>query len=287
MGMRRVLGLLVMSGLVAIPAMAQHAGGGHAGGGFSGHAGGFGGMQAGHSFAAAPSGFAQAPRSFATAPHYSNWTAGARGPVPGRGLEAPRSVSPYRIPYTETRGRRPGPPDHRPPYRRPNRGGYPGLYGYNGAYLAPPYFLNPWLFNDTGYDDSADAGLEQQDGGGPYDPGYDQAQGPYDPGPYGQDPEPQGYAPARPAYNPQPNPPAPPAPAAAATAAINEDRPTVTLVFKDNSRPAQQVHNYALTRTTLYVLDGHSHEIPLDQIDMGATVKTNREAGIDFALPTN
>jgi len=58
----------------------------------------------------------------------------------------------------------------------------------------------------------------------------------------------------------------------------------VTLVFKDG-RPSQQIHNYMLTRTTLFVLDGHRIEIPVDQLDLAATAKANRDAGVDFQLP--
>jgi hypothetical protein len=62
----------------------------------------------------------------------------------------------------------------------------------------------------------------------------------------------------------------------------NED--AVTLIFKDG-RPLEQIHNYAMTRTTLYVLDARHRDIPLDQLDLVATKKANHEAGIDFSLP--
>jgi hypothetical protein len=62
-------------------------------------------------------------------------------------------------------------------------------------------------------------------------------------------------------------------------------QPATTLVFKDG-RPPAQVHNYALTATTLYALDGESRqEIPLSLLDVPATVAANRAAGVDFALP--
>lgn len=61
----------------------------------------------------------------------------------------------------------------------------------------------------------------------------------------------------------------------------------ITLVFKDGH--SQQVHNYALTKTTLYVLDdaasGRRPEIPLDTIDVAATERTNQESGLDFSVP--
>jgi hypothetical protein len=58
----------------------------------------------------------------------------------------------------------------------------------------------------------------------------------------------------------------------------------VTLIFKDG-RPSEQIHNYMLTRTTLYVQDQHPRRIPIDQIDLAATSKANLDAGVDFRLP--
>jgi hypothetical protein len=63
-----------------------------------------------------------------------------------------------------------------------------------------------------------------------------------------------------------------------------EPEDAVTLEFKDG-RPAEQIHNYLLTRTTLYVQDGRRREIPVDDLDLAGTAKVNREAGVDFQLP--
>ena len=64
-------------------------------------------------------------------------------------------------------------------------------------------------------------------------------------------------------------------------------QPTTTLIFKDGRTPVQ-VHNYALTASTLYALDGDSRqEIPLSLLDIPATVEANRKAGVDFALPVS
>jgi hypothetical protein len=63
-----------------------------------------------------------------------------------------------------------------------------------------------------------------------------------------------------------------------------ESEDAVTLVFKDG-RPPEQIHNYLLTRTTLYVRDQHRRDIPLDQLDLAATQKSNHDAGVDFQLP--
>jgi hypothetical protein len=58
----------------------------------------------------------------------------------------------------------------------------------------------------------------------------------------------------------------------------------VTLIFKDG-RPPEQIHNYLLTRSTLYVGDQLRRAIPTDQLDLVATAKANQEAGVDFQLP--
>jgi len=68
------------------------------------------------------------------------------------------------------------------------------------------------------------------------------------------------------------------------TSHISGSEETVTLVFKDG-RPSEQVHNYLLTRTTLFVLDDRRHVIPTDQLDLIATAKVNLDAGVDFQLP--
>ena len=64
-------------------------------------------------------------------------------------------------------------------------------------------------------------------------------------------------------------------------------QPTTILIFKDGRTPVQ-VHNYALTASTLYALDGDSRqEIPLSLLNVPATVEANRKAGVDFALPVS
>jgi hypothetical protein len=64
-------------------------------------------------------------------------------------------------------------------------------------------------------------------------------------------------------------------------------QPATILIFKDG-RPPEKVHNYALTASTLYALDGDSRqEIPLAVLNLPATVETNRAAGVDFALPVS
>jgi len=155
----------------------------------------------------------------------------------------------------------------RPGTRIVSRNPYGIGYGY-------PYGLG---FYDTG------TGFNYP---GDYNPNDDpNSQGPYaDPNAAATadpDPNPGPYAPQPNAYQPQPQPapayrPAQPAPAP-------ED--ATTLIFKDG-RPPLQIHNYALTRTTLYVTDAKHRDIPVADLDLPATVKANADAGVPFRLPT-
>jgi len=122
-------------------------------------------------------------------------------------------------------------------------------------------------------------------GAGPYFLGYPDAFG-YDDSSTSPDYAPEGYD-AQPDDQGQPAPPGPYQPTyglshQSAAPAIEE---AVTLVFKDG-RPPEQIHNYVLTRTTLYVGDQHHRDIPIDQLDLAATAKVNHDAGVDFHLPT-
>jgi len=63
-----------------------------------------------------------------------------------------------------------------------------------------------------------------------------------------------------------------------------EPEQAVTLVFKDG-RPPEQVHNYMLTRTTLYVQDERRREIAVADLDLAATEKVNKDSGVAFQLP--
>ncbi|MGA2753230.1 MAG: hypothetical protein ABSE53_05635 [Terracidiphilus sp.] len=98
---------------------------------------------------------------------------------------------------------------------------------------------------------------------------------------------PPGRTQTRPNPTSQPEPPPlpawpssnPPQPDAA-----SESGEPVTIVFNDGRLP-EQIHNYLLTPTTLYILDQHHQEIPIDHLDLVATEKVNRDAGADFSLP--
>jgi len=130
--------------------------------------------------------------------------------------------------------------------------------------------------------------------GYPDDVGNDNFAGPADDGAGNAD---IGYAPEPGAYGPPDGnaqaPPAwqPPGPAAYSQPGREEgssappaSEEAVTLIFKDG-RPPQTIHNYVLTRTTLFVGDGQRRTIPTSDLDLVATAKANQEAGVEFELP--
>ena len=147
-------------------------------------------------------------------------------------------------------------------YRRP----YTPVYGLG---LATGFSIWPGSYLDSGFYDG---------------PGY------YDPSGYGD----SGYVNPAPPADYAPGPYAPPPVEQAEVAPLDAYRPAyekpvepeaaVTLVFKDG-RPNQQIHNYMLTRTTLFVQDEHRREIPVDDLDLAATQKINKDDGVDFQLP--
>jgi hypothetical protein len=178
------------------------------------------------------------------------------------------------------RGNRDG-RDHRERYRPAYASGfgyglYPGL-GYAGLGWYDPYLFD--YADDSGYDDAAaypanqPANQYDQSAGSIGYDGQQPDQGPYEQGPY------QGPYQGPPIpYRVQPRAAEPP------SAPASESNESVTLVFKDG-RPTEQIHNYILSRTTLSVLDQHHQEIPVDDLDLVATQRANREAGVDFHLP--
>jgi hypothetical protein len=148
----------------------------------------------------------------------------------------------------------------RSPYRAPYRTLVP--YGV-------PIWPGPWLgfsgfdYSDTtGYDDSAIT---------PYSPDYG-----------------EGYAP-QPAEQQQQSTDVPYQPFFGNSQSSNQPQSpigeqAVTLVFRDH-RPNEVIHNYLLTGTTLTVWDQNPRNIPVNQLDIAATEKTNHDAGVDFYLP--
>jgi len=268
MRVKRVLAGVVLFGLGVVPVWAQHGGSrGSGGGGASSHA-------------AAPSfhgSFASAGRpGFATAPRYTGY---ARVSPAYQG----RAYSASGVPYV-----RPGeghdPHGHGYGYRW--RGGYavtpwvgvsgwagPGYLGYGDSYV-----------DADGGDDSSPDGQADVDGQA-YGPqpyygeqlGDGSSSGPSQEQPYqvaaAPYPGDAPYAEAAPQAAPRVVAAEPPAP---------ED--AVTIVFKDGRAPLQ-IHNYALTPTMLYVTDARHRDIPLADIDLAATDKANREAGVSFTVP--
>ena len=58
------------------------------------------------------------------------------------------------------------------------------------------------------------------------------------------------------------------------------------MIFK-NGRAPIKVRNYLMTATVLTDLDSqHYEQIPLDQIDLAATLRINTAAGVDFKVPS-
>ena len=59
----------------------------------------------------------------------------------------------------------------------------------------------------------------------------------------------------------------------------------MTVIFKDGRKP-QTMRNYIMSTSMLTDLDAsHFERIPLEEIDIAATVRLNRDHGVDFAVP--
>jgi len=130
---------------------------------------------------------------------------------------------------------------------------------YPGSYAYPPQGPDP-------NQDDSNQGYQNQGNPNQGDQNLDFENQPNPPNqPYGYQTSPQNYRPNR-AVAPPP------------------DQPTVTLVFMDGHR--QQIHNYILSRDTLTVLDLRSQQIPVERIDLAATEKLNKDAGVSFHLPS-
>lgn len=156
--------------------------------------------------------------------------------------------------------------------------GYPGwpVYGYPYPYVIDPGFYDWGNTGDYGNDQAAAANSypPNSDYGDPQQP-----EQPYDaPPPYSQPASPQQYQPepspgaARPAYS-----------GSSSSSSAPEQR--LTLIFKDGRAP-QTMQNYMMNSKQLTCMDPqHFEQIPLDQIDIAATVKANRANGLDFVVP--
>lgn len=262
---------LGLAAAVAVPfAAAQQAGSGSAGqarGAVPGHVGG---GYAHHAGAAGYNHNSNAP----TAPRFTSTFGPHSVVVPGQG----------------SFGRR-GAPDYASSWGIDHRNGqehdgdrHRHRFGYGAFYpIYNTWGLMPW---DYGYLDN--------NGYAPEDAGAEPAdQGPEAAPPQNEQPRPP-YAPAESDYGPPPPrvaveaPPAASAttpPAASSTALTDE--PTLTLIFKDGHR--ESVRNYALTGTSLIVLDnaasGRQQRIPLADLDLSATKQAAAQAGLDFNPP--
>lgn len=253
--MRRLIAVAVVVVGVALPVCAQRGGGGHSGGGFSGHSG---------SFASHASSFVShsAPAFRSSTPPMGRVNFMGSPQLSANRYAVAQRLSPGRNPVAGSPNRREGYPGRRDGdrYRRP----YSPVYGlgfptgfsiYPGSLLDSGFYDGPGYYNtynDSGYANPA--------------PPAD-----YGPQPYPAPPVEQADAVPPDAYRPTYQKPL-------------EPEAAVTLIFKDG-RPTEQIHNYMLTRTTLYVQDEHHREIPVDDIDLAATQKVNKADGVDFQLP--
>lgn len=283
--MKRLAMIATIVAALALPAAGQH---GVSRGGFSGHA-----VSAPHgSFGGGPIGAGHISGSRFGGGFAAHGPIGIRPSAPG-----PRGFAPPSGPVRFAPGYRPG--MSRPLYRgnafadRSRRGGdgdrnhhhrrrYWGGYGYSYPYYyAGPIFtgyVDPWLFSpdDYGYG-NGDASYGGYGYGGNVPAPYrEYGTQPAAPDEYPDQSTPAQSAAARPAYTPQSAPPA------YSSTAAPED--PVTVIFKDGRAP-EQIHNYLLTSTTLTVLDAHYRQIPLDDVNIAATVAANRAAGVDFRVP--
>ena len=244
--MKRFAAVAIVFAAAVLPMCAQR-GGSH--GGFSGHASApsfHGGFGS-----SAPSHFGSAPSHFTAPSHF-----GAAGRLNSNGSF--RASSAYqRGRFGNAGTRAPYYPSSR--YRRPYRSNYAiGVpYAFPGGVVS---WINPDFLGYPDYYDDFSAATDTSA------QSYDAPQAEEDQ-PEGRPAYQQSYEPSYAAPQPAPN-----------------AEGAVTIVFK-NGRPSEQIHNYALTRTTLYVLDQRHQDIPIEDLDLAATEQANRDAGIDFQLP--
>jgi hypothetical protein len=290
--------------LAAAPAPAQR-GGGHVSGGGARGGFGFSGPRGGAGFGAARPAFgngAERPAASVRGPY-----AGGYRPGFGPGSRYPGA------PATAFRSRVGGYPARgyasaaRPSFytRTPARyrGGYPGgnRYSYRGrgsrfryGYAYPATFGTSLVFDPFLFDplwDYGDPFWSSDDGYGSLaaqsfaDPGaYVQPQQ----GPVADTNQFTSGQKSSEAYEPspetEPGPWAPQRYPQAETPKLPRQEALVTIVYKDGRAP-EHIRNYALTRSALLLTGPQMREIPLDEVDLAATERVNRAAGVDFRLP--
>lgn len=276
---RRVFSAAMLAALLMMMprTFGQHlTGGGHPAGFGGGHMGGFSGGHLGAFNGGGFRGGFSAPRTFGG---FSTPAQRGFGPAPRINLAAPhsnfvpqRSYAGYRPRYGAGGGsgwdHRGG--GHRGRYRRPypgnGYGGYPYLY-------ANSWELLPW---DIGYPDFTGYGDDNE----PAESNNGQAQ-PSDEE-QEQPPETEGY---RPEYVPAPY--QSPANQSAASAPPRNE-PKLTLIFKDGH--TQNIRNYVLTPSEVIVMDdassGRIPRISISELNLPATEKAAKQAGLDFSPPS-
>jgi hypothetical protein len=160
---------------------------------------------------------------------------------------------------------------------------YPRTYGY--VYSYAPYYggyaYAPYA-GDYDYDDSSYTGY---------------VGGTFDQSPYAGNPYPQQYAPSSNYYYSPSNSPPPvestpepqssqrqkSSPRSQSDAANDEFAEPTVLVFRDGHR--QEIANYAIMGSTLFVLSGPRSRSPVAELDIAATERANENRGVDFHVP--
>ena len=267
--MRRPLTFAAFFLIIAIvPVCAQRGGGAHGGSG-GGHASSGGGhaMSGGHSFGGGFGGGSHASSysgshasAYAGPRSSSRYISQARSGPGSRSFSYGRPSHYVRRPGTGG-GRRGGHEGHSggTRWRIRTRGdgwgyGYP-YYGYYDPYLYPGW-------RDSGFYGDDDQAGDQQIGNDVEEenPGAEQDQDAY-----AQDPP--DDPPGRPAASHQ-----------------SRQEPATVLVFRDGHE--KKIENYAIVASTLWNVAGtRTEKIPLDSLDIPATIRLNEQRGVDFQLP--
>jgi hypothetical protein len=251
MVMVRLVTTAVLLGAFAVTASAQR-GGGHGGGSFH-SASSFHGATAFHSsgsFRGNSPGFRLAPSTGYRPKAYTPY-GGARPSGNYNRSPVGSRISPVRPAfYRGDRDHRPY-ADHRRPIVNLGYGYYP--YGYAG-------WIDPglWDADDTDYPN----------------------------GPYVDDTSAEANNNAA-QLAAEPLSPVQPEPTSPRQAQSQPPQPAddIALIFKDGH--SETIHNYIATRTTLTVIQGHrERDIAISNLDLAATQKANRAAGVDFNIPT-
>lgn len=151
-------------------------------------------------------------------------------------------------------------------------GGYlPFDYGYDPYNAVAPYGYVGGTF-DTG----------QPYPGYPYQ-GYAPSQNYYAPGSPAANYPPPGAAPESNQAQPSPSGAVSQGGMTSTNGSEEKAEPTV-LVFRDGHK--QEVANYAIMGSTLFVLSGTRTRIPIAELDVPATVRMNEDRGVEFRVPT-